>query len=386
VTNEILQPGLSRLGGFGFAALSVPTFFQLRPSLGVDAVIVACKQLNTERGQTVAIVNGVRVLLRQESSDAWLDALRRESLDLLLCIDYRPSYDRVLEDLERTPVVVWVRDPRTRDDLARIQTLVIPGNNGAKVPGISQPATRRFRRVALRSMWRRRAIAVAYTSPDLASKFWGCYGLPAWSRTRVLPNILEPTVGPMVKSSDPLVVFLGRLDPIKRPWIAVELARAMPDLRFAILGNNHFPDAWQLRDPPPNLQVVGHLDGGEKTRLLSQAWVLLNPGIHEGLPVSFLEALSHEVAIVSAVNPGGIVSSYGIQVPMAGGDGLESLPAYSAAVRKLVDDRGHATRLGKAGREWVRAHHSPDAFMRSWSALCRRLGTRWEASNEVASL
>ena len=372
VTNEILEPGLSRLGGFGYAASSVADVFAANPQFGVNATIVACERLNTDSHQTSLTVKGVRVLLRQEHTPAWADALRREALDLLLCIDYRSSYDLVLGS--RTPAIIWVQDPRTWEDVAHIRTLTVPGSATSDVPGIAYTPTRGLLRIAVQSVLTGRGIAFPFTSPDLRRKFRSCYGFPPAFRTRVLPFVTAPTVGPMLKSQKPLVVFLGRLDPIKRPWIAVELARAMPDVRVAVLGQNHFPEAWQPRDPPSNVELVGHVSGEEKAAWLSQGWVLLNSSIHEALPVSFLEALAHEMPIVSCVDPGGIVSSYGLHVPMSAGDGLQTLPAFSAAVRRLVEDRALALRLGQAGREWVTEHHSLEEFMRALRSLCRVLG------------
>jgi hypothetical protein len=76
------------------------------------------------------------------------------------------------------------------------------------------------------------------------------------------------------KSDGPRVVFLARLDPYKRPWLFVELARRFPGVGFLLLGRTHFSGlgSWTPEAVPPNLKVMGHLDGAEKLRLLASAW------------------------------------------------------------------------------------------------------------------
>jgi glycosyltransferase involved in cell wall biosynthesis len=228
--------------------------------------------------------------------------------------------------------------------------------------------------VLVRSFLDRRRVAFRFTAADLVHRFSGAYGLPRPLRVRVLPNIIQGPAGSPTKHAQPLVVYFGRLDPIKRPWIAIEVARMLPEARVALIGHNHLPEAFQPTDVPPNLDLVGHVAGDEKTRWLSEAWVLLNPSIHEALPISFLEALAHEVPLVSSVNPANLVATYGIHVPMGDGDGLQSVPAFAAAIRALITDRSRAAELGRAGRAWVEANHSASAFLEAFTDTSRRLG------------
>jgi glycosyltransferase involved in cell wall biosynthesis len=58
--------------------------------------------------------------------------------------------------------------------------------------------------------------------------------------------------------------------------------------------------------------MVGHVDGLEKTEILSSSWALINTSIHEGLAVSFLEALQCETPLISSVDPDGGVAIWPI--------------------------------------------------------------------------
>ena len=46
--------------------------------------------------------------------------LRRARPDVLLSIDYRPSYDTTFKALPRTPMIVWVRDRAPPEDVAAV--------------------------------------------------------------------------------------------------------------------------------------------------------------------------------------------------------------------------------------------------------------------------
>src|SRR5262249_7864598 len=141
------------------------------------------------------------------------------------------------------------------------------------------------------------------------------------------------------KSPSPTAVFLGRLDPYKRPWIAVELARRFPEVTFLFLGQAHFSGAgsWEPVDLPPNVKLLGHTVGAEKEAALAAAWVLVNTSIHEGLAVSFLEALAWETPILSCQDSEGVSSRFGLYVGRWDGTGLESLPTFASALRRLLD-------------------------------------------------
>ena len=43
----------------------------------------------------------------------------QRKLDLILSIDYRIGYRRLFKILPRTPIIVWVRDPRPPEDVEK---------------------------------------------------------------------------------------------------------------------------------------------------------------------------------------------------------------------------------------------------------------------------
>ncbi len=369
VTNELFMPELGRMGGFGWAVRQVSQCFMQDPSLGVDVSIVMGEWL-TKGLYGPNVIHASPVIWREKRICACLAQLRRRCFDVLLAIDYRPNYRLFFFGLPRTPLLIWIRDPWDKDDVYRIRTLRIPGAEDQIPQGTVPPQTTSLSQVLRISKLMRRPLRFAVTSRHLVEKISGCYGVDV-KAVDILPNIISLQPPNSQKSQDPLVVFLARLDPTKRPWIFAELGRRFPNVQFLFLGQRHFhgAGAWNDIVLPPNVLNLGHVDEGEKVRLLSSAWILVNTSIHEGLPVSFLEAMACETPIVSSVNPDGLVSRFGIYVGDWPGTGMDSLPAFENALQRLLGDEALRRRLGREGRAWVNRIHNRNEFLNAFRGI-----------------
>jgi glycosyltransferase involved in cell wall biosynthesis len=312
--------------------------------------------------------------------------LRRERLDLLLSIDFGPNFDTYCSALPRTPLVVWSRDPWTPDDREKVLTLRLPGDATALPQGTVQDRHSRLWKVLRASRLLRRPVLLAATEPFIAQKVPATFGLKS-PRVSLLPNFLDFRVDTVVKSPTPRVVFLARLDPIKRPWLFFELAEALPDVEFMCLGEAalHGKGSWQPERIPPNVKMFGHLDGQAKVDMLKSAWLLVNTSIHEGLALSFLEALACETPTVSTVGAGSIVARFGRCVGRWDGDGRGAMPRLIEAVRGLLEDHDERRRLGTLGRQWVESTHSFPKFFDSLRERCREAGVPFPGAHDDAA-
>jgi glycosyltransferase involved in cell wall biosynthesis len=371
-----MAPALGRTGGFGWAARAAARAFRHNPAAGVDAVFLT-GTIEGTNGAKEASLDGTRLIFKRRKWWQAMPVLMRERIDLLLTIDYRPSYRRILRLLPRTPIIVWARDPRTPDDEDRIMTLRVPGQNDVQPQGIGRMDCTTLATVEKQSrIWRRR-ILLASKFPHIRDKLAATYGMDG---EHVLPNpdVLDYASVDTTKHPTPRVVFLARLDPYKRPWLFVELARRFPHVEFLALGREHFhgPGSWQPEDLPPNLKMLGHVDGAEKVRILSSAWVLVNTSIYEESPVSMLEALACETPILSCVDSGGLAERFGVYTGRFDGAGMESAPAFEAGLRRLLDNAAARERLGREGRAWVRREHTTRRFIGAFGALAEAAGIR----------
>jgi glycosyltransferase involved in cell wall biosynthesis len=367
VCGEFLQPGATRIGGFGWAAARAAE--ELRGA--GDEPLFVCPDVEALRDHPPAF-GDTPLIAKRDGVVTFVRELRRARPAVLLSIDYRPSYDTAFKALPRTPMVVWVRDPRPPEDVAAVGRIRIPGRRCDELPqGVDPIDCTPLRRIVRWSRALRRPVAFASPAPDaLTPKAPGTYGLDP-GRLALLPNPIQVGREPGPKARAPRVVFLARLDPYKRPWLFVELARAFPDVEFVMLGQSHFegPGSWEPADPPANLRLAGNLAGEGKLRELDAAWVLVNTSPHEALAVSFQEALASRTPLLACVDTEGVVSRFGISVGRFSGDGLEALPALRDALARLLSDDELRDRLGSQGREWVRGRHTPERFVAAFHSL-----------------
>lgn len=374
LATELFDPTLTGVGGFGWAVRQVSRCFSEEPRLGVETVLLMAWTVPPEKSADRPTLHGSRVLWR---SPRPLDQVRRlhaEKIDLLLAIDNARAYRLVTWALPRTPVVFWIRDPWSTEAEAKLRTLRIPGEPTPPL-GIGSRVFPSFRWDVRLARATRRPMLFAAPARLIEERMPGAYGF-APRRMSILPNPIDAVDPGLPRSARPSVVVVGRLDPVKRPWVAVRVAAALPDVDFHFLGMRHFSGAgsWEPGELPANVHLHGHLDGARKAELVAGAWALLNTSIHEGLPVTFLEALAAGTPIVSCLDPDGVTSRFGLRVGWAPGDGLELVPPLVAAVRRIVDDAGLRDQLGRAGREWVSSNHSRRRFLEEFHLLCREAG------------
>ena len=173
----------------------------------------------------------------------------------------------------------------------------------------------------------RRADGRFTAAPGLNRRLQRIYGLSAPLET--LPTPVE-IPGQVAKSPTPLVSCIGRLDRRKRPELFFRLAREFPQVRFVAAGQGQ-DRAWErsLRETYgdlPNLELRGFIDQFESdslSELLSKSWILANTAVREGVPTSSLEAMAHQCAVLSHVNPDNMARRFGYHV--AGDDFAEGL-------------------------------------------------------------
>ena len=372
VCNEFFALSQGRMGGFGWAASQVAKCFNSDPN--IEIVFLAGAAYGKE-GEPDPIVHNTSLILRQRNKFAYAQRIWREKIDLILSIDYRPNYRPLFWLLPFTPIIVWVRDPRPPEDVENIDTARIPGAEDVYPQGLSCFDCTSLAEVVKVAKWLRRPVLFGTPANFLKDKVPGTYGVKP-PEVKLLPNIIDFEPGEIVKTEKPSVVFLARLDPYKRPWLVVELARHFPEVDFILMGKAHFEGqgAWQPDNLPSNVKLMGHVGGEEKTRILSSAWVLVNTSIHEGLAVSFQEALKCETPILSCLDPENVVSRFGVYVGRWNGTGMEGMPKLVEGLNRLLEDEELRSRLGKEGRKWVVETHNKSRFVEVFYELCNQAG------------
>lgn len=181
--------------------------------------------------------------------------------------------------------------------------------------------------------------------------------------------IVSPAVARPDSGAD-AVVWLGTVKPDKRPEWMLEAATRLPHVRFVLAGG---PPPRPSSDAPyravrgaaaglDNLEVLGFVPPGQVDRLLARARLFAHTSASEGFPNTLLEAWAHGVPSVSAVDPGGAVSSAGLG--LLAGDAA----SFVRAVGALWDDGTARRRRGEQARRYVAANHGPEAVADAFEA------------------
>jgi glycosyltransferase involved in cell wall biosynthesis len=173
------------------------------------------------------------------------------------------------------------------------------------------------------------------------------------------PIHLEGDAQPRAASQSVDVLWIGKTDDIKRPGLALDVARLCPELRFHIVANPTNETIWSelARNTPENVTLISHVPYQNIGALFRSARLLLNTSAFEGFPNAFLQAGKYGIPVVSAVvDPDGILQRNGAGL-VAGADPR----ALGAALRRLASDSGQRTRMGQALAAYVRDRHGAAA-------------------------
>ncbi len=179
------------------------------------------------------------------------------------------------------------------------------------------------------------------------------------------------------------IVFLARLESQKRPWVFCEIAKQMPMYEFHVLGQT-FRRKEEMetlllpyRDVK-NIHFVGHLEGKDKKQYLADSKILLNTSIWEGIPISWLEALSYGTLIVSCLDVENLPSRFGRYVGSVPGDGLdtEAIELFKSAITFVMENEEWRKQKAKDAVEYVRSNHSIQQFQDDMRSLILETSAR----------
>jgi glycosyltransferase involved in cell wall biosynthesis len=311
-----------------------------------------------------------------EDRKRWMDGQR---YDLFLSIEMTsPSFDLIKGyDLD-VPFLFWIQDPRELDAYqARLRSVNrLRDDDWSYSRDVSS---------WLQSRMRRGLVSFISQGESLSQIARKAYNIPEQVPIALLRNPIDMDFDYKldVPPKQNKIVFLARLEAQKRAWIACEIAKAMPQYEFYILGatgkgRDELQNARSLgeyRNPDgsskiANLHFVGHVDGDVKNEHLKSAKLLINTSIWEGIPVSWLEALSYGTLIVSAFDRDDIVSRFGCYIGEVLGDGVDdaSIRRFARAIEYWMTHDATRLDVGRKAIDFVRKWHSVDEFRNSLRA------------------
>lgn len=150
-------------------------------------------------------------------------------------------------------------------------------------------------------------------------------------------------------------LWIGKADNVKRPDLALELARRQPRVKMVMVMNRSRDEIFKsiIAATPANVTIIEHVPINKIERLFARAFALVNTSDFEGFPNTFLQAGKYAVPILSLnVDPDGFVQEHGCGI-VAGG----SMERLSAGLACIATNHRERERYGSAARSYVEKHH-----------------------------
>lgn len=374
IVNEFFCDEFPPLGGFGLSAKNFSEFFNSQPQYNIE--VVALLPPYQGAGPAPRELHGTRIVEVPKGLRKARARLGAENFDLLICVDYYPNYFERLMALPRTPWIHWARDPHSPENWDQILTLIgtdypCEYNEKAKFRHEYYPQLQILRRLL------NRKFDCAVQETWLAERAEAGFPLVGKSFSRLVNRIAVPPK-PAAKTGRPVILSIGRLLPVKRPWVYFEIAKRLPDYEFLHVGamdkREHLKEIVEEAKAIPNLKMLGERTGRDLHEVLDKTWLLVNTSIHEGMPQSILETLAFAVPVVSSLDYAGTIDIFGVSVGLTKGDGLKEVDSFCRTISELVKDDARRVSLGDAGREFVKANYSDAAFLEQFLAIMDKFG------------
>ena len=262
---------------------------------------------------------------------------------------------------ESKKLLLWIQDPRPQYEWQEIETVKLYKEENYYNQKIYD---------LVHNWYKQGRVTFVSQGYFLNPKAIDLYNLEPDTPIKYMPNPVDIDIDFDVSTYNKKdnIIFLGRIESVKRGWLFCEIAKRMPEYNFYMLGQS-----FREKDKNtaimakyydiPNLHFAGHVDGQEKEQYLKDAKILVNTSIHEALPVSFLEALAYGVCLVSNRNPEYLTEKFGIWTGQINGDGFDKVDLYVDAIKQLMSDESRRQKLAEDGRKYVEKVHNVSRFI-----------------------
>lgn len=183
----------------------------------------------------------------------------------------------------------------------------------------------------------------------------------------IIPSLTEAGAPPA--GSARAFLWAGRLAPYKRPERLLELARALPDARFVIVGGADLSDGGRAaktmaRDCAvmPNVDFLGECSRERVLELMHSAVAVVSTSEWEGMPNVFLEGWARGVPALSlSHDPDGA-----IERERLGGFAHGSRERFAGLARELWTTRDARAELSDRCRSYIAREHGLEAAVARW--------------------
>ena len=197
---------------------------------------------------------------------------------------------------------------------------------------------------------------------DLLARVYHRPAVVVRSPVDVTPHVARP-------ARPDTILWVGKSNWVKRPELALQLARALPEFSFMMVmtlaDEKTFDECRTAGTALPNVAFRDYVPFHEVETYFAAARLLVNTSVFEGFPNTFLQAAKYGVPVVSyEVDPGGMLSQHG-----CGRLGDRDPVRMTSHVRALMTTPTLYAQVSARCREYVRTHHDKDRIGREYARL-----------------
>jgi glycosyltransferase involved in cell wall biosynthesis len=169
------------------------------------------------------------------------------------------------------------------------------------------------------------------------------------------------------------ILFAGRLDPVKRPKLLVDIARAMADVdgvRFVIAGDG--PEEPALRSAAQRAGVLDRFEFlgfvADMAPVFGDASVVIIPSSEEGVPLVLLEAFASGRPVIAS-DVGAIREILDQETGVLIRRGRREAEEFAGALRELLADPGRRAKMGRSARRKAELMHNRETMLQTYREL-----------------
>jgi len=196
----------------------------------------------------------------------------------------------------------------------------------------------------------------------------------------VVNMMVEPPRNGSQPEKDIDVLWVSNLRALKRPELALELARQLPQVKFSLAGGpmpggeTYYEDVRAAAARLPNVTMHGAVRYADSGALFDRARIFLNTSSIEGFPNTFLQAWIRGVPVVSFFDPDSLVQRLQL------GHIANSVDEMREAISSLLEDEDDRQLTGRRARDFASREFTTGVAARYLELLDRhssqmRLGT-----------
>lgn len=155
------------------------------------------------------------------------------------------------------------------------------------------------------------------------------------------------------------VLWVGKSNLIKRPYLLLDIAEKCPELRFVMIMNLSIQEVHHnvFLNCPKNVEVIEYVPYEEIEKYFSSTQVFLNTSESEGFPNTFLQAGKYKKPIFSlTVNPDNILTEYNL-----GFCAKDNLNALSKKLSGVLANKSLYEELSNNCSMYFRSNHDLQA-------------------------